>query len=600
MASVSNTCSGSSGSKYTIRLYYVLNSQNISANTSNITVYATLQRNDGYANSAYNGYESQNHTVLTVAGANRVDKNFILDTRNSRVQELSRWTGNISHNADGTKAIALAASFTTSGTNLTGGSVSTSWTLPAIPRKSSFTVSPSTATIGNAVTVTVDPASSSFTHTASITMGSRSVSLSFAAGETSKSVTIPMEWCSGVPSAVSASAAVSVTTRSGSTALGTATGTLTLRVPSSVVPSAGTLSVARVDGEVPADWGIYVQGYSKAALALSGAAGAYGSSIRSYSLSGGGYSSTAASFTTGTLNTAGTVVFTGMVTDSRGRSASVTRSITVQAYSPPGFGGVSVYRCDAAGTEDPNGEYAAIQADYTYSALGGKNTCAGAYRLARTEGGGSALTGSLASGTKVIVPNVSGDYSWTATLTLTDGLNTTTYATEISTAATTLDFLEGGNGVAVGKVAEEENLLDVAFDARFRGDVTFDSPPQGVPIPTAADLGIISYIVEWNGNTNGFYVKYSNGYMVCYGKKAVSVTFTQSGTTDFAIASATVNYPVAFAGTPTVTFTTSSSGYVSSCLGGQYADRFQARFTTIAGTSPSGITVQYIAVGAWT
>ena len=331
MASVSNTCSGSSGSKYTIRLYYVLNSQNISANTSNITVYATLQRNDGYANSAYNGYESQNHTVLTVAGANRVDKNFILDTRNSRVQELSRWTGNISHNADGTKAIALAASFTTSGTNLTGGSVSTSWTLPAIPRKSSFTVSPSTATIGNAVTVTVDPASSSFTHTASITMGSRSVSLSFAAGETSKSVTIPMEWCNGVPSAVSASAAVSVTTRSGSTALGTATGTLTLRVPSSVVPSAGTLSVTRVDGEVPADWGIYVQGYSKAALALSGAAGAYGSSIRSYSLSGGGYSSTASSFTTGTLNTAGTVVFTGTVTDSRGRSASVTRSVSVQA-----------------------------------------------------------------------------------------------------------------------------------------------------------------------------------------------------------------------------------------------------------------------------
>lgn len=76
-----------------MRLYYILNSQNTGRNTSNVTVYATVQRNDGYAGSAYNGYENQNTATLTVGGVQRVNQHFVLDTRNSRVQELARWTG---------------------------------------------------------------------------------------------------------------------------------------------------------------------------------------------------------------------------------------------------------------------------------------------------------------------------------------------------------------------------------------------------------------------------------------------------------------------------------------------------------------------------
>ena len=148
--------------------------------------------------------------------------------------------------------------------------------------------------------------------------------------------------------------------------------------------------------------------------------------------------------------------------------------------------------------------------------------------------------------------------------------------------------------------AHQVGAIPTSEKGAANGVATLDSSGKLVQMPTPADVGIPVYVTEWSYNSNGYYAKYSNGQMMCYGRVSVSPSFTQSGTTDFAIASATVNYPVAFAGTPTVTFTTSSSGYVSNCLGGQYADRFQARFTTIAGTSPSGITVQYIAVGAWT
>lgn len=81
-------------------------------------------------------------------------------------------------------------------------------------------------------------------------------------------------------------------------------------------------------------------------LTINGAEGSYGSTISSYSITGGGYTSTASSFTTGSLNTSGMVTFTATVTDSRGRvSAVATVSISVVAYSPPSFASYLSQRC---------------------------------------------------------------------------------------------------------------------------------------------------------------------------------------------------------------------------------------------------------------
>lgn len=120
-------------------------------------------------------------------------------------------------------------------------------------------------------------------------------------------------------------------------------------------------------------------------------------------------------------------------------------------------------------------------------------------------------------------------------------------------------------------------------------------------MPTPADLGIVSYITEWNGNKNGFYVKLSNGYMVCFGKLSRPDVELEplSANDNFIIGYATVAYPMAFSGTPTVMFTTTSSGYVESSLGGINTANFQARFTSIAGTQPTGITIHYLAIGPW-
>ena len=467
MASTTNTCNGTAGSKYNLTLNYVINSQSISANTSNITVYATVQRNDGYSASAWNGYENQNHTTLTVGGSVKVDENFILDTRNSRLQELSRWTGDVAHNSDGTLTLAISASFTTDlAPALTGGSVSASWTLTTIPRTSSFTVTPSSVDAGNSVTIKITPASSSFSHTAAISFYGQTLSLDFPAGTTQKTAAIPMNWLYQMTSAVSGSATVLVTTKNGGTTIGSTTAPLTIRVPASVVPTIGDLVITRIDNGVPADWGVYVQGYSKAKIQITGAAGTYGSTIRSYSINSSGFSASGQEATAGPITQSGTVDFWGTVIDSRMRSAVLTKSIQVEPYSRPFFTSTPVViRSNASGAEDANGEYIAITAAWDYS-LKDKNTCAGAYRITPVSGSASELTGTLTNGTQTVVP-ASSDYSWTVSITLTDALSSSPYTATVPTGSTLMDFRSGGKGIAIGKVAETDGF-DVDMDTRFR------------------------------------------------------------------------------------------------------------------------------------
>lgn len=484
-----------------MRLYYNLNSQDTGGNTSNVTVYATVQRNDGYAASAYNGYENQNTATLTVGGVQRVNRHFVLDTRNSRVQELSRWTGNLTHNADGSLTAALAAGFSTSlAPSLTGGSLSASWTLPAIPRKSSFTVSPSSVAVGGSLTVTVQPASSSFSHRATLSFGTRSATVSFSAGETKKSLAVPSEWLNALPSSTSGAASLTVTTYSGSASVGTSSQSVTLTVGPNVQPTAGTLSISRIDGAVPAGWGVYVQGYSKAALTLSGSKAGTGSSISSYKLACGSYTSSSASLTTGFLSTAGTVGCTGQVTDARGRSASTSGSIRVEPYSPPKFSGVRVYRSDPQGGDDPTGDCLAIEAGFTFASVAGKNACTASYKAWPVGSPSAYVSGTFESGTRVILPDIGQESSWEVTLTLADALTSSVYSAAVSSAFVTMDFLHGGKGVSIGKIAEYENLFECGMDAAFHGALSVGGAALADFVVEQGTSGIWQYR-KWKGGT---------------------------------------------------------------------------------------------------
>lgn len=93
-------------------------------------------------------------------------------------------------------------------------------------------------------------------------------------------------------------------------------------------------------------FGGYVRTRSKLSVSIT-AAGAQGSSISAYRTSIDSVTYSGSSFTTNALNTAGNLTMTVTVTDSRGRTASTTRTVTVLDYSPPSLSMFTAERCNA-------------------------------------------------------------------------------------------------------------------------------------------------------------------------------------------------------------------------------------------------------------
>lgn len=380
-------------------------------------------------------------------------------------------SGTIAGNADGTKTVNIAANFqcfTWDGKGGSGWSVSGSQnvTLHTIPRTSSISM-PAT-TMGSAGTISITRASSSFTHTLSYAFGTASGTIATKTTATSVSWTPPTSLASQIPNSTSGTCTLTCYTYNGNTLVGTSTTTVSLSVPASIKPTITSLTATRVDGTVPSDWGIYVQSKSKVTLTINGAVGAGGSTISSYSITGGGLSYTQSSATTGFLNTSGSITFTGKVCDSRGRwSDEATVTINVVAYASPRFNSYSTQRCTSAGASSSNGTYVKAKAAYLFWNCSGKNTLTTSVAYKKSTDSTYTNAGvSFTSGTEFIFGggNISVDYSYDIRFTLTDAFGTVSVVDTLSTASVLMDFKAGGTGLAVGKVSETDNCFEVSED----------------------------------------------------------------------------------------------------------------------------------------
>lgn len=448
--------------------------KNISANTSTVTAKAYLV-ND-WSLSIY----GRSDNSITINGTAQIYESPAVNGTGTHL--LGTVTQTVNHNSDGTKSLTMSAVFyiraTLSGTYYESITASANITLDSIARASS--VSTPNATMGSATAIAISRASSSFTHTLTYTFGTAAGTIATKTTSTSVSWTPPLSLASQIPKAVTGTCTVTCTTYNGSTKIGSKTCTLTLSVPASVKPTITSLTAARVDGDVPSAWGIYVQTKSKATLTINGAAGSYGSTISSYSITGGGYTSTASSFTTGFLNTSGTVTFTATVTDSRGRvSAAAAVSISVVAYSPPSFASYLSQRCLSNGTVNDDGTYIRGLVSYSYASCSSKNTITRAtYYKKASDTAWTNANAAFSSGTAFTFGggNISTETSYDIKYTLTDAFTTIAIQDIVSTAAVVMDFKRGGKGVAVGKVSEKDNTFEVAedWDVRVYGKLLKD------------------------------------------------------------------------------------------------------------------------------
>lgn len=361
-------------------------------------------------------------------------------------------------------------------------------------------LSAATVEMGKSVTINTPAVNSAYRHTLRYAFGGASGTIATGIAS-SVSWTPPVSLAIQIPSATAGSGTIYCDTYSGSTLLGTKSVSITLTVSGSVVPSAGTLSAALA--EDTSGTGLYVKGMGKAKLTLSGASGAYGSSINSYTITGGGWTATNGALTTGTLASAGNITFTATVTDSRGRKASTTRAISVIDYTKPGVAVCDVYRCDADGNRKKAGTYFAVEINASYSAITG-NTLNITARYKKQSESSYGTAANVTNNGKTVLGggNIGASTTYDVLVTVADKYNSLLIQRTLSTKSVLQSFKRSA-GAAIGKVAELANWLDVAWNTRIRGNLQVDGTISSADqyrikwqtIPDGADLNDDTYKV---------------------------------------------------------------------------------------------------------
>jgi len=279
-----------------------------------------------------------------------------------------------------------------------------------------------------------------------------------------------------VPNATNVVGTLYCDTYSNGSMIGTTQVSVTAAIPASVVPT-GSVSFSEAEEGLLAQFGCFVQRKSKLNVEIS-AAGAYGSSVSSISTTVNGATYSGDSFSTNELTTAGTNTIRTMITDSRGRTTTLTQTFDVVPYDVPVVQSVSVYRCDASGNATNTGGYAMVTVAGSISAVNSANTRTlkiGYKRKSETTYTDTtfSLADYVVNGSFRIDGSLSNQYTYDIRVTLGDYFSEAYGYADLSTAEVILSVRSTGMGLAVGKVAEQDGF-DIGWSARFRDDVQFD------------------------------------------------------------------------------------------------------------------------------
>lgn len=333
--------------------------QNIANNTTTVTAYVYATSTNG----SYNN-NSKSGTLVLDGTSYSFSSSFAKNTT-TLLYSVSKV---VSHNSAGAKTVTASASYVT---GVSSGTItaSASKALSTIPRVSDIAVNKSSIPADGATTITATATkkSSSFTDTITVKLGSYSKTVSSGVA-----FMIPKEWLNAI-SGTSATATVTVTTKSGSTTIGSKSVTFTVTVPDDVVPTISSISVSEAITSVTSAFGNrFVKTLSQLNVKVN-AAGVYGSTIKSCSVSFDGVTYQQLEFLSNALNTAGDVEIKAVVTDSRGRSCDLTKTITVVDYAPPAIISMTQYPCDANGNRNSNGANTKVIIKGKVSSVAGQN-----------------------------------------------------------------------------------------------------------------------------------------------------------------------------------------------------------------------------------
>ena len=474
----------------------------------------------------------------------------VVDSVTLKAASPSTWTSAITYTSAWFTVANKTSGTTALAIRLYSGSGSSrdqtyTYSLAVDPAKS--LVSATSGNIGSPLTISITRYSTTFTHTLKYTFLNASGTIATKTSATSVTWTPDMSLCNQIPSATGGMCTITCETYNGNDLVGSSTYTATLYLPKWVQlePQPGSFTVSPYNvGTKAESIAAFVQGYSKAEISINTAkistAKSYGATPKSYRFSFEGSSINTAPYRTGILTTAGTKKITCYVTDTRGRTTSIDVEFTVHAYSAPKLSGVSIFRCNSAGTAAEEGTYISAKGSFTFSSLGGANTATLQVRYGKN-GESLGAYQSMSSGVAQILGEgyVLTDSTYVVELLLRDKLGLgVVYTDYIDTASVFFKANEGGTAAGLGKPPERDNVFDIAWDLQVRGDLYIGE----------AGRKLADFVIEEGTKTVDTalwqYRKWSNGRIELWSRQTIE-SGTFSGTSNLYY-SAPISLPLPF------------------------------------------------------
>ena len=308
-------------------------STNIANNTSEISWQLWLERASSWAYDLYN----ESLAEVEINGNRTLSKYVTFDLSNSTYATFGSGQLTIPHNEDGTKSIAIWARLTNvsdyGDINWFSGTVN----LSNIPRSSGIT-SVTETELGKPITIAIDKKVNEFRHQVWWQVNDSGWIDLGTGHDTSVQLTVPIDYATHITNSNTGALDVCVRTFRGNDKIGSDVYKrgVPIKVPASIVPTLEDVTItertAQLAEFIPV--GNFIKDKSVMRVETVGANGSYGSTIVSTELTVDNLVVRASSGDF-PANKAGNLEVTAKITDSRGRTATKSKTIKVWDYYAP-------------------------------------------------------------------------------------------------------------------------------------------------------------------------------------------------------------------------------------------------------------------------
>lgn len=478
-------------------------SQNSNNNTSTITAKQYIESAgyvDYFGDGSPTGYSS-NHKLVFAGSTYNVSTEYSYKGNTRLIQTRTK---TITHNANGEGTFNLGGSCHADvlddggfGVEKTISISTRTISLPKINRSSTITSdATSTTKFGDTITFTINRKSANYTHTITYSMYDAAGTIATKTTSANPTWVIPTSLISSTPNNANPIITIVCETFNGNTSLGKTTYTFNCLVPTSYVPRC-TLAIEEANPIMTSlNLGIYVQNLSQLKGTIT-ATGSNGSSIISYLTTANDLAYSTNPFTTDLIKYNGEREITATVTDSRGRNASNTQTITLVEYFQPTIVSCKVERCLSDGTLNEEGTYGKATITYKVAPVNNGSINLNTVTLKATYGTTiQSITTDAFNQTYIFTQLFSGletNSSYNFVFEVTDRFSSQSQPYTLTPSFVTISKLAGGKGVTFGQIANEEGLISYMNTKLYKNNWVNNMSVNGLKTEKYSDGSWITY-----------------------------------------------------------------------------------------------------------